>query len=81
MCMYVAMEVLENKLHMFLVAQELLNDWVQGQLHTLDDHTTEAAIWSDDEDINHSNFEPSIQSIIQQTDAGALSMEGKHIPV
>ncbi|XP_067932465.1 coiled-coil domain-containing protein 191-like [Watersipora subatra] len=56
-------------------AQELLNDWVHGNLHAVDDHSVEAAIWVDDEDINSSNFEPSIQNIIQQTDAGALSME------
>lgn len=61
----------------YFVAQQLLNDWVQGQLHVANDHSIEDAIWSDEENTNgHNNFEPSIQNIIQQTDAGALSMEG-----
>ena len=61
----------------FNPAQQLVSEWVSGQLHNINDHSTEDAIWSDEENINgNNNYEPSIRNIIAQQDAGALSMEG-----
>ena len=55
-----------------IVAQELLSDWVKEGLYN--ETETEAKIWSDDEEsVIH---EPSIQKIIQESDASVLSMEG-----
>lgn len=56
-------------------AQKLLNDWVGDQMN-YEDGDVERKIWSDEELEDTAHFEPSIQNIIQQTDAGALSMEG-----
>lgn len=63
-----------------LLAQKLLSDWVGDQIN-YEDGDVEKRIWSDEEADAAAPFEPSIQNIIQQTDARELSMEGTYAPL